>query len=146
MFRTKLRRALFVWGILSIVAGIAIAYGTGERVLHPTDRFYHLEFGIPIGLPYPWFTTNVGARQTYDRLTNTANPTVHYRKVVMFVPGLDREALMAQRKPFEDAVDSDYRQYWIGHADRMICAMVYAFAMWAGVAGSIATIRWVMRA
>lgn len=147
MFRTRLRRALFVWAILSIAAGFALEYGTGDWPLHPTDRFYHLTFGIPVGVAYPWYNSNPGARETYERLTSRAySPTVQYRKVTMFVEDLSRPDLTAMRKPFQDEVDKEYHRYWMAHANKITWALVYALSLWATVAGGVAMVRWVMRA
>lgn len=144
MFRTRIRRALAVWAVISVVSGFALEYGLGKTPLHPTNKFYHLLMGKPMGIPYPWYNDNPAAQGIYDRLCGRLHaPMVHHRRVAMCVEDLMRPDLREKHKDFAAQVDDDFWRYRIEHARKVGWALLYALGMWVLVAGAIAVARWI---
>lgn len=145
MFRTRVQRALAAWAVIVMVIGFALEYGLGQTPLHPTNKFYHLIIGEPIGVRLPWHG-NPGAQEAYDRLCGRLYaPMVHHRQVVMCVEDLMRADLRDQHRAFAAQVDDDYWRYRIEHAQKIGWALLYALGLWllASVGTSVA--RWIGR-
>lgn len=144
--RTRRKRALVVLAVVSVILGGGVEYGFGKRPLHPTEKFYYLWGGEPLGIPLPWHNDNPLSQNIYDERCRAAKASfVHHRHVSMCVDDIMRPDLRIKHKSFSLQVDEDFRRYWREHAQKAGWSSLYAVIAWLLVVGIFAVFQWVVR-